>query len=196
MADVMSRLQARLAEIADLGDATRLLEWDQQTMMPARGASGRAEALATMRRIRHERFISDEVGSLLTDAQASLNGAPHESDAASLVRVTRRRWEKARRVPSELAAELARAASLGQEAWIGARADSDFSAFAPYLERNLELARRYVSCFDNFSCAYDVLLDNYEPGVSSAAVSRLFTELKAELVPVIAVLSEHPQRTG
>jgi carboxypeptidase Taq len=194
VADVMSRLQARLAEIADLRNVTHLLEWDQQTMMPARGASGRAEALATMRRMSHERFTSEDVGSLLHEAQASLNGAAFESDTASLVRVTKRRWEKARRVPSELAAELARAASLGQEAWIRARAESDFSAFAPYLEHNLGLARQYVSCFDDFACAYDVLLDDYEPGVPSAEVSRLFAELKAELVPVIAILAEHQDR--
>jgi carboxypeptidase Taq len=192
--DAMSRLQASLAEVADLSDATHLLEWDQQTMMPARGAAGRAEALATMRRMSHERFTRDELGSLLTEAQASLNGSPYESDGASLVRVARRRWEKARRVPSELAAELARAASLGQEAWIRARAESDFGAFAPYLERNLELTRQYVSCFDDFACAYDVLLDDYEPGMQSAAVSRLFAELKSELVPVIATLADHPDR--
>jgi carboxypeptidase Taq len=183
-----------LAEVADLGDVTHLLEWDQQTMMPARGASRRAEALATMRRMSHDRFISDEIGGLLDEAQSSLNGTAYESDTASLVRVARRRWEKARRVPSELAAELARAASLGQEAWIRARAESDFAAFAPYLERNLELARRYVSCFDDYAVAYDVLLDDYEPGVRTAGVNRLFAELKSELVPVIATLADHRDR--
>jgi carboxypeptidase Taq len=192
--DPMSRLHTRLAEVTDLGDVTHLLEWDQQTMMPARGASGRAEVLATMRRVSHERFTSDEVGSFLDDAEASLNGTAYGSDDVSLVRVTRRRWEKARRVPSELAAELARASSLGQEAWIRARAESDFSAFAPYLERNLELARRYVSCFDDFAVAYDVLLDDYEPGVQTATVSRLFAELKSELVPVIAILADCPDQ--
>src|SRR5438270_630138 len=106
MTDAVGRLHTRLAEVADLNNVTHLLEWDQQTMMPARGAPGRAEALATMRRMSHERFTSDEIGRLLEEAQASLNGGPFESDAASLVRVSQRRWEKARRVPSELAAEL------------------------------------------------------------------------------------------
>ena len=152
MTEPADRLQAHLAEIADLRSVTHLLEWDQQTMMPARGATGRAEALATMRRLSHERFTAEETGALLDDAQTALNGTPFESDGASLVRVTRRRWEKARRVPSDLAADQARAASLGQEAWIKARAASDFSAFVPYLERNLELARRYVDCFDDFDC--------------------------------------------
>src|SRR5437588_999561 len=125
MPQMVEQLQERLAEIADLANVTHLLEWDQQTMMPARGASGRAEALATVRRLTHEKFVADETGALLDAAQSALDGLPPESDEASLVRVTRRRWEKARRVPTELASEQARAASIGQEAWIKARAASD-----------------------------------------------------------------------
>jgi carboxypeptidase Taq len=192
----MVELRERMAELADLSNVTHLLEWDQQTMMPARGAEGRAEALATLRRVSHEKFVSGETGELLDSAQAELDGATFESDQASLVRVVRRRWEKARRVPVDLVAERARAASIGQEAWIRARANSDFAAFAPYLERNLELARRYVDRFDTFDCAYDVLLDDFEPGMRTSAVTRLFAELKSELVPMIATLADHAERAN
>ena len=194
MAGAVEQLRAWMAELTDLSNATHLLEWDQQTMMPAQGAGGRAEALATLHRVSHEKFVSADTGRLLEAADSALDGASPDSDEASLVRVTRRRWDKARRVPTELAADQARAASLGQEAWVKARAESDFSLFAPYLERNLELARRYVECFDEFECAYDALLDDYEPGMRTAEVSRLFAELKSELVPLIATLAELSDR--
>jgi carboxypeptidase Taq len=194
MPGAIDELRERMAEVTDLNNVSQLLEWDQQTMMPVRGAALRAEALATLQRVSHEKFVSAETGRLLDAAAASLNGAAPESDEASLVRVTRRRWEKARRVPTELASDLARAGSIGQEAWVQARAGSDFSLFAPYLERNLELARRYVECFDGFDCAYDALLDDFEPGMSTAAVAELFAELKSGLVPVIATLAEHSDR--
>jgi carboxypeptidase Taq len=194
MAGVIDELRERMAEVSDLDNVSQLLEWDQQTMMPVRGAGLRAEALATFQRVSHEKFVSAETGALLDAAAVSLNGAAPDSDEAALVRVTRRRWEKARRVPTELAADLARAASIGQEAWVKARAESDFGAFAPYLERNLELARRYVECFEDYDCAYDVLLDDYEPGISTATVAGLFAELKSELVPLIAALAEHSDR--
>jgi carboxypeptidase Taq len=183
-----------MAELADLHSAAQVLEWDQQTMMPPRGARARAEALATLHRVSHEKFISADTGSLIEAAENGLDGAAPESDDARLVAVSRRRWEKARRVPSELAADLARAGSLGQEAWVKARAASDFAQFAPFLERNLELARRYTDCFEDFDCAYDVLLDDYEPAMQSREVARLFEQLKAELVPLIATLSEHADR--
>jgi carboxypeptidase Taq len=194
MAGAVEQLREWMAEVTDLGNATHVLEWDQQTMMPALGAGGRAEALATLHRVGHEKFVSADTGRLLEAAEEALNGASPDSDDASLVRVTRRRWEKARRVPTQLAADQARAASLGQDAWVKARAESDFAAFAPYLEHNLELARRYVECFDEFDCAYDALLDDYEPGMRTAEVSRLFSELKSELVPLIATLAELSDR--
>ena len=198
MSEPLDVLKLRLAELSDLAHAMALAHWDQQTMMPVRGGEARAESLATLTRISHEMFVDDDTGRLLDAAAAQLNGAGGEggpggfdpdSDDARLITLVRRQWDKARRVPTELAAELARAASIGQEAWIAARANSDFASFAPYLERNLELARRYVDCHmsnGEFACGYDVLLDDYEPRMPATEVTELFAQLKAELVPVIA----------
>ena len=180
--------------MADLRNVGQLLDWDQQTMMPPRGALSRAEAVATIQRISHDMFVSDDTGRLLEAAAAHLNGATPESDEAALVRVVRRRWEKARMVPGQLAADLARAASVGQQVWIEARERSDFTAVMPYLERNVELVRRYIDCFDDVECAYDPLLDDYEPGARTADVARLFAELKAELRALISAVAEHGNR--
>ncbi len=192
MSDPIAELRVRLGEIEDLGIAAGVLGWDQQTMMPPRGAHTRAESLGTLARISHDMFVAPETGRLLEAAAAALNGAEPDGDDLRLVRVTSRRWEKRRRVPTELAAELARAGSIGQEVWTVARRENDFAAFAPYLKRNLELARRYVDCFDSYDCAYDVLLDDYEPEMRTADVRRLFGELRAELVPLIAKVADLP----
>jgi carboxypeptidase Taq len=195
MSESMSALRQRLAEIEDLRGATELLGWDQQTMMPPRGAEQRAEALGTLERIAHERFTDDQTGRLLDAAESELAGVDDDSNDVRIIRKARRNWEKARRVPTDLAAEMAHAGSIGQEAWVAARAANDFGAFAPHLQRNLDLVRRYVDCFDDFDpsyeCAYDVLLDDYDPGTRTREVSRLFDELRDELVPLIATLSEH-----
>jgi carboxypeptidase Taq len=185
MSDALTELRERLAEIADLNAAGSLLGWDQQTMMPERAAPQRAEQLGTLGKLIHERFTDDAIGRLLDSAVPE----PGSTDEA-LVRVTRRDWEKARRVPSELAAELARAGALGHGAWVEARERSDFAAFLPFLRRNVELKLRYVECFDGFDDPYDVLLDDYEEGMTSAEVDALFTELRAGLVPLIAAIAE------
>ena len=189
MSERLDGLKERLGQLSDLAHAMSLAHWDQQTMMPSGGGEARAESLATLTRISHEMFVDDETGRLLEGAASELNGADPDGDDARLIRLVRRHWDKARRVSPELAAELARAASVGQEAWIVAREESDFESFAPYLEHNFELARRYVECHadsGDFECPYDVLLDDYEPELPAREVSALFAELKAELVPVIA----------
>jgi len=185
MSDALTELRERLAEICDLNAAGGLLGWDQQTMMPERAAAGRAEQLGTLGKLLHERFTDDAIGRLLDRARPEL-----ESTDEALVRVTRRDWEKARRVPSELAAELARAGALGHQAWVEARERADFSAFLPFLRRNVELKLRYVECFDGYDDPYDVLLDDYEEGMTSAEVDALFRELRAGLVPLIAAIAE------
>ena len=82
-------LKRRLAEIWDVGKAAALLSWDQQTMMPPRGAPVRADQLGTLSKIAHERFISDEIGRLLDDLRGYEESLPFESDEASLIRVAR-----------------------------------------------------------------------------------------------------------
>src|SRR5690242_1245803 len=97
------------------------LEWDQLVMMPLGGGPVRAEQLATLRGIAHERFVDPEVGRLLEELRPLEDSLDYDSDDASLIRVTRRDWAKASRVPTELTAEIARVGSQAQEAWAQAR---------------------------------------------------------------------------
>jgi carboxypeptidase Taq len=177
----LERLKAILAEIADLQHAEAVSDWDSRVSMPPEGAEARANVVATLTRITHERLVSDDVGRLLDD----LDGTEDETDAA-LVRLTRREYDRARRVPGELAAELAHAAGVAVAAWDKAKAASDFASFAPHLERQLELKLRYIECFPKTETPYDVLLDEYEEGMTTAEVQRVFDRLKEVLVPLIA----------
>ena len=179
-------LKSRLAEIYDLRRAQEILFWDQTVMMPPGGGAVRSAQLTTLDRIAHEKFVSDEVGALLDALADYEQQLDYDSDEASLIRTTRRDWEKAHRVPADLAAEMTGAAAEAHDVWAKARADNDYALFLPHLERAVELKRRYVDCFEGYDEPYDVLLDDYEPGMKTAAVRRVFDDLKAELVPLIA----------
>jgi len=141
-------LRRRLAEISDLGRAASILGWDQQTMMPPRGAAGRAEELATLDRVTHEKFTSPEIGRLLDELADFEQSHPEKSFEASLVRVTRRDWNKARKVPVELHSERRVRRSLAHAVWVRARKENDFASYLPVLRKNLDLTRRYIACFD------------------------------------------------
>lgn len=190
MTEALRDLKARLAEVDDLGRAARVLDWDQQTMMPAGGGAARAEQLATLGRIAHERFTAPEIGRLLEELRPHEEALPPSSDDACLIRVTRRDYEKAVRVPAELRAEMLRAASLGHQAWVDARAASDFPGFLPHLRRNVDLALRYIECLEPEGEPYDVLLDDYEEGATTAEVREVFERLKDGLLPLVAAVGE------
>jgi carboxypeptidase Taq len=186
MEERYAELKARLAEVDDLRRAQEILFWDQTVMMPPACGPVRGAQLATLDRIAHDLFVSDDVGRLLEELRPFEEQLEYDSDEASLLRTTRRDWEKARRVPSDLAAEMVRAAADAHDVWAKAREESDFALFLPHLERAVELKRRYVDCFEGYDEPYDVLLDDYEPGMKTAEVRDVFDRLKAELVPLIA----------
>jgi carboxypeptidase Taq len=190
VSDSLAQLKERLARITDLERVSRVLSWDQQTMMPAAGSDHRAEHLSTLRALSHELLIDPEIGRLLEDLRSVEESLDADSDDASLIRLARRNYEKAVRVPTELRAEMTRAAARARPVWIRAKAESDFQLFLPVLEKNVDLRRRYVACFDDVDEPYDVLLDDFEPYTSTAEVREIFAELKAELVPLIAELRD------
>jgi carboxypeptidase Taq len=177
-------LRERLAEISDLGRMFFLAAWDHRVMMPPLGGPARSEAIATLGRIAHEKFVSDEIGTLLEKLRPHEESLEYDSEDASLIRVTRRDWEKARRVPTELRAEMLLAGAQGHQIWVDARANNDFGAFLPTLERNLELKKRYVECFEWDDSPYTPLLDDFEPFMKATEVAHVFDTIR----PVLAEL--------
>src|SRR5512137_1512691 len=140
----LTQLKIRLAEISDLRHASALIGWDQQTYMPIGGGAARAEQSATLQKITHEMFTSEETGHLIDAATAEVASLDPDSDEARLVTVARRDYEKARKVPSELVAEIARATGQAIEVWTQARAQSDWAPFSPYLARIIDLERKFA----------------------------------------------------
>jgi carboxypeptidase Taq len=184
----LDQLLERLREIEDLRNAATILFWDQRVLMPPGGAEARAAASATVARLMHERFVSREIGGLLESLDE--NDYDYDSFEASLLRVAKRDYEKATRVPPELTGEMRRSSAIGVAAWGPAKERSDFRALQPHLERNLELRHRYVECFPPGDETYDVLLDDYEPLMKTAEVRAIFDELKRDLPPLVQEVAE------
>ena len=183
-------LLRRLAEISDLERVGFLLSWDEETKMPPLGAPARAEQRATLARLVHELATAPELGALFDELREFEESHEPDSFEASVIRVCRRDYEKQRRVPSSLRAEMVRAGSLAYRAWLDARAASDFEIFRPHLERRLALVHEYVACHEPYEDAYDVLLDDEEPGMQTSDVEAMFARLKEELVPLVGGIGE------
>jgi carboxypeptidase Taq len=175
----LNELKARLAEVSDLERVSILLAWDQEVAMPPRGAESRAEMRASVQRLGHERFTDDRVGELLASATA-------ESEVdEDLLLVAGRDYDRARRVPAGLVAEIVHASAIGHEAWARAREESDFALFEPFLRRNIELRRRYIGCYPEVERPYDALLEDYEPLMRTGEAEEVLGRLRDGLIPLV-----------
>jgi carboxypeptidase Taq len=191
--DPLTRLNTLINEVVDLQHAASLLEWDEQVYMPPGGASTHGDMVATIRKIAHEKFTSDAVGRALEDARRDGTADGGESDNEKLLAVTAHEYDKALRVPADFVAEQAQVVSAAQHAWAAARQQSDFAAFQPHLEKVVELKRRYVGFFPPGAHPYDVLLDDFEPSMTTAEVHELFGVLRPRQVALIRELTARPQ---
>ncbi len=193
----LEQLRGRLAELSDLGEVQMLAGWDQLVMMPADGAAARALQLGTLARLSHERATSEDLGEWLAEIDAAGEAAGLDDLDRDLVRLARRDWTRARRVPDELAVERARAEADGQESWQQARAADDFKAFIPALQRNVDLARAYGECVaQDGESRYEGLLGDFDFGLRTDELRRVFGALARELPPLAERARVHsPKRT-
>jgi carboxypeptidase Taq len=192
----LTALRRHLAELSDLHSIGGLLFWDQQTYMPPAGGNSRADAAGTLARVIHARETDSELGKLLDALEPWAAEQDPDSDEARLIWWVRRDHEKAVRVPADLAAEMTRAKALGQQSWLAARAANDFAPFRDALAHHVELRHRYVACFEGFEHPYDALLDDFEPGLTTAELRPLFVELRDALVPIVAAAGDPEQASN
>ncbi len=180
-------LRELLSEVQDLEAAAEILEWDQETYMPEAGARARGRQLATLRKVAHERFARDRTGFLLDALSAAFDDPL--SFEASLVRVAKRDFDRAVRLPAALVAEMAEVSARARAAWRRAREQDDYAHFAPHLRRIVELCIRKAEALGYASCRYDALLDEYEPGMTTARLGTVFESLREKLVPLVRELA-------
>lgn len=182
-------LIAHVSRTAALGDAAGVLSWDQETMMPPDGATHRAEQMGALSATIHSRTVDARVAQWLD----AIDPAPLDGPAQANLRRIRRDHERAARLPERLAEEIARTTAAGQRIWAEARAADDFAAFAPTLEKVLDLRREEAGLLaDQDTDPYDALLDDYEPGMRTAELAAVLDALRPALVSLHERIAASP----
>lgn len=168
-----------------------ILEWDQETYMPAKGAETRAAQLSLIAGLSHQTLTDKKFARALEKAEQE-----HDADpvVATNVREMRRIYDRAVKLPTKLVQQIAAAIALAKEAWVKARKESNFAHFAPHLEKMLDLKRQVAEKIGYDSEPYDALMDEFEPGARAADVQRVFDEVKRELVPIVQAIKTAPRQ--
>jgi carboxypeptidase Taq len=188
----LQELQDRLLEVDNLVSAAALLSWDQAAYMPPGGAAARARQMATLQRLAHKRRTDPAIGKLLDGLRATEERLPYDSDEASLIRVARREYERAIKVPAPFLAQLVAHQAESYEVWTKARPADSFSTVQPYLEKTLDLSRTLADFFPGYEHVADPLIDFADYGMKASTVRDVFDQLRGQLVPIAGAIAEQP----
>lgn len=189
----IDELKLLLMEVSDLESANRLLEWDECVYMPAKSAPAHSRQKATLTRLAHEKFTSPVIGRLLDELVLHSEGLPNDSDDASLIRVTKREYDRAVRIPSGFVTRLEDHKSECYDAWCRARQENDFSLVAPGLRKGVELSRRYADFFPGYRHVADPLIENQDPGMTASFLAAVFSQLRDRLAPLLEAVGRQPE---
>ncbi len=183
-----TNLCEHVAETARLVTIRALLEWDERTIMPTAAGPYRAEQITVLSRIIHGRRTDARIGEWLQQLSATdLMTRPHSAEATT-VRCLQRDFDRQTRIPPTLVEEISRQSILGQQAWVAARKNDDFQTFQPLLEQIVDLKRQEAAAVGYTDCAYDALVDEYEPDATTAQLTSVFAALREELVPLLKAI--------
>jgi carboxypeptidase Taq len=170
----LAELKCRLLEMNDLRAAGALLGWDHATYMPKYGAVARARQGATVSKLVHEKSVDPNLGKLLDALEPHADALPRDSDDARLIRVARRDFERAIKVPAEYVARASAFGSASYDAWTRARPANDFATMRPFLEKAVDLGREYADFFAPYANVADPLIDGADEGMTTASIRSLF----------------------
>lgn len=177
-----------LRSIAVLSSTGSVLGWDEQVNMRPGGAEHRAAQLSALAGITHQRATSSQLGDLISAAESA--NVDQSTCESAVIREARRDYDRQTKLPQKLVEEVSRVTTLSQQAWVNARRDDDFSVFAPWLKQVVALKREQADALKHDDQSrYDVLLDEYEPGMTTTDVESLFSSLAGELSALVQQVS-------
>ncbi len=171
-----------LRKLADVMFSSAVLQWDQETYMPSKGAEMRAGQLSTLAGIAHELSVDSTFGELLNKLKddATLTERQKRNVELSL-----KDFNDRNKYTTEFVQTLSLAVSEAFVAWDEAKKKSDFAIFSPKLKLIVELKRKEAELLGYKQHPYDALIDQYEPGTTTADVERLFADIRNKLKPLI-----------
>lgn len=188
--EIYKAVCSRAREMGLIGSIDSLLAWDEQVLLPPAGAEFRAAQATYLAGLLHQKRTDKQYGAWLAQlAESPLAEDPH-SDTGANIKHLKRQYDKKTKLSEALVKELARLAVIGQQTWVEARKQNNFPKFRPILEQIVRLKREEAQALGYEECAYDALLDDYEPEERTSNVTRVLSGLREELVPLVAAIAD------
>ncbi len=179
-----------MQEVADIRYASAVLQWDQETYLPAKGAGMRGRQLATLTELAHQRFTGDKMGSLLLELNSrdDLDDTQRANAALTLYD-----YNKYKKLPSAFVREMTEVVHISFHAWIESRKANSFALFEQPLEKIIALKKQEADFLGYEAHPYDALMNDFDRGLTVKDCDLLFTNLRQKLQPLLQAIRERPQ---
>jgi carboxypeptidase Taq len=183
-------LVTELERIFHIHTVCLLLEWDEQVNLPSGAHNVRASQLAAMAELHHRTAKNPEIGEWLEILEKQQDALT--SDQKVVLREAAKSYHRITRLPSEFVQRRARAQSASYHAWVKARENDDFALYAPFLEEQIHLTCEEANYVGEGNAIYDYCIDKHDPEIRAATIQKLFTDLKADLIPLVDAITDSP----
>lgn len=176
--------------IADIRYASALLQWDQETYLPPKGAPIRGQQIATLSEIAHRYFTEESLGALMHQLLQSGKLSDNEKTNVSL---TLEDYERHKKLPSSFVRTLSETVNKSFHSWLEARKKNDFSLFATDLGKLAELKKQEADLLGYEVHPYNALLNDHDKGATVALLDSVFNSIRQPLKDLLEKIRNSPQ---
>jgi len=187
----LNKLKKTGQNLTKLLNTIELLYWDQETKMPKNGVENRAEQIAYLSEILHEKSTEEKLGKIIDNLM--IEDDKYSSFDKAFVKKFHRDYSMAKKLPGELVSKLAKETSLAQSVWVEAKKEKNFDLFAPKLNILVDLLKEKADRLGYVSHPYDALLDEYEPFMKSESIKKIFDKLQTGLSEIVKKIKNSEQ---
>lgn len=182
--------QEKMARLADVRFASAVLQWDQETYLPAKGARFRGQQISTLAELSHTLFSEDELGDLLNCLVAKDGLSLQQKRNAEL---TLEDYNKNKKYTGAFVRALSKAVNKAFHSWIEARKQNSFAGFQNDLDALVQLKREEAQVLGFTHHPYDALLNEYEKGTTVSLLDKTFGDLLPQLKTLYETILASPQ---
>jgi len=187
--DLYAAYAEQMQRIADVRNAAAVLQWDQETYLPARGAHYRGQQISTLTEMAHQLFSAESLGGLLKDLDEKGDLPPAQRTNVSL---TLADYTKNKKYTSRFVRKLSDQTNKCFHSWIEARKHNSFALFSTDLATLIDLKKEEADLLGYEGHPYNALLDEFEKGATVASIDKTFSGLLPALQELLAKIRKQP----
>ncbi|MFL5787763.1 MAG: carboxypeptidase M32 [Flavisolibacter sp.] len=182
--------QKKMHRIADVKFASAVLQWDQETYLPPKGARFRGQQIGTLSEINHRFFSEEELGSLLKDLLQANDLTPEQHRN---VEVTFDDYVRNKKFTTEFVRKLSDQTQKAFHSWINSRKENSFPIYEKDLDELIKLKRQEAELLGYKCHPYNALLDEFEKGTTVELLDKSFNDVLPALKDILDSISVKKQ---